>query len=113
MAEGGAVRVGLGPSWFAAAARSLLVLGALLLVAAIMLGAKGTPQSSRDVRRDEIAHYAPRLVAGVADLGIQMLLVVGLTWACRGPLRIRLESAEVSPVLDAPLRPLAIRTRRS
>jgi hypothetical protein len=55
-----------------------------------MLGAKGLPQSSREVHRDEIARFAPRLLPGVAQLGGELLLVVGLTWACRGPLKIRL-----------------------
>jgi len=84
------VKAVLAPNWFAAAARSLLLLGAILLVAAIMLGAKGPPQSSREVRRNEIARFAPRLLPGVAQLGAQLLLVVGLTWTCRGPLKIRL-----------------------
>jgi hypothetical protein len=84
------VRVVLAPNWFTAAARSLLLLGAMLLVATIMLGAKGLPQSSREVHRDEIARFAPRLLPGVAQLGGELLLVVGLTWACRGPLKIRL-----------------------
>lgn len=90
MAKGGAVKVVLAPSRFAAAARSLLLLGAMLLVAAIMLVAKGPPQSSRDVRRNEIARFAPEVLPGVAQLGGQLLLVVVLTWACRGPLKIRL-----------------------
>jgi len=84
------VRVVLAPNWFAATTRSLLLLGAMLLVAAIMLGTKGPPQTSRDVRRDEIARFAPRLLPGVAHLGGQILLVVVLTWACREPLKIRL-----------------------
>jgi hypothetical protein len=84
------VRVVLAPNWFAAAARSLLLLGALLLVAAMMIGANGPPQSTREVRRDEIARFAPRLLPGVAQLGGQVLLLVGLTWACRGALKIRL-----------------------
>ena len=84
------MRVVLAPNWLAGAARSLLLLGAMLLVAVIMLGAKGPPQSSRDVRRNEIARFAPRAVPGVAQLGGQLLLVVVLTWACRGALKIRL-----------------------
>lgn len=84
------MRVVLAPNWFAAAVRSFLLLGAMLLVAVIMLGAKGPPQSSRDVRRNEIARFAPRLLPGVAEVGGQMILVVGLTWACRGALKIRL-----------------------
>ncbi len=84
------MRVVLAPNWLAAAARSLLLLGAMLLVAVLMLGAKGPPQSSRDVRRDEIARFAPRAVPGAAQLGGQLLLVVVLTWACRGALKIRL-----------------------
>jgi TRAP-type C4-dicarboxylate transport system permease small subunit len=84
------VRVVLAPNWLTAAARSLLLLAAMLLVGAIMLGAKGPPRSSRDVRRDEIARFAPRVVPGVAQLGGQLLLVVVLTWACGGALKIRL-----------------------
>ena len=84
------MRVVLAPNWLVATVRSLSLLGAMLLVAAIMLGAKGPPQSSRDVRRDEIARFAPRLLPGVVDLGGQVILVVGLTWACRGALKIRL-----------------------
>lgn len=84
------MRVVLAPTWFTAAARSVVLLGAMLLVAAIMLRTKGPPQSSRDVRRNEIARFAPRLLPGVAELGGQLLLVVGLTWACRGALKIRL-----------------------
>jgi len=84
------VRVVFARNWFAATTRSLLLLGAMLLVAAIMLGTKGPPQTSRDVRRDEIAHFAPRLLPGVAQFGGQMLLVVVLIWACREPLKIRL-----------------------
>jgi hypothetical protein len=90
MAERGDVRGGLAPNWFAAVARSLLLLGAMLVVAVIMLGAKGPPQSSREVRRDEIARFAPGLLPGVAQLGGEMFLVVVLTWICRGPLKIRL-----------------------
>jgi hypothetical protein len=90
MAEGGAVRVVLAPNWFAAAARSLLLLGAMLLVAAIMFVAKGPTQSSRDVRRNEIVLFAPRLVEGVAQLGGEALLVIVLTWGCREGLKIRL-----------------------
>jgi hypothetical protein len=90
MAEGRAVRVVLAPNWFAAAVRSLLLLGAMLLVATALLAANGPPQSSRDAQRNEIARYAPRLAQGVADLGGQMLLVVVLTWGCRGGLKIRL-----------------------
>jgi hypothetical protein len=59
-------------------------------VTAVMFFANGPPQSSRDVRRDEIARFAPRLVQGVAQLGGETLLVVGLTWACREGLKIRL-----------------------
>ncbi|MGH7618777.1 MAG: hypothetical protein ACREPM_16270 [Gemmatimonadaceae bacterium] len=84
------MKVALAPTWFAAGARSLSFLGAMVLVAAVMLGAKGPPQSSREVRRDEIARFAPRPVPGIAQLGGELLLVVVLTWACRGPLKIRL-----------------------
>lgn len=84
------MRVVLAPNGFAAAARSLLLLGAILLVAAVMLGANGPPQSSREVQRDEISRFAPRPLLGVAQLGGQVLLLVGLTWACRGALKIRL-----------------------
>jgi hypothetical protein len=90
MAEGGAVRVVLAPNGLAGAMRSGLVLGAILLVAALMLGAKGPPRSNRDVRRDEVRIFSPRPLVGIAELTKQMLLVVVLTWACRGPLRIRL-----------------------
>jgi len=84
------VRVFLAPSWFAAIRRSLLLFLASLLVAAVMLGAKGPPQPSRDVHRNEIQRYAPRPLQGVVQLGGEVILVVGLTWACRGPLKIRL-----------------------
>jgi hypothetical protein len=84
------VRVVLAPSWFAAIARSFLLFVASLLVVALMLGAKGPPQPSREVHRDEIARFAPRPVQGVVQLGGELLLVVVLTWACRGPLKIRL-----------------------
>ena len=80
----------LAPSWFAALTRSLLVLGAMVVVGIAMLRAKGPTQSSRDVRRDEIALFAPRPVLGIAQLVEQMLLVVVLTSACRGPLKVRL-----------------------
>ena len=86
---------GLAPNWFAGAARSLLLVGAMLLVGAAMLGAKGRPQSSRDVRRDvrrdEISLFTPRPLSGIAQLGGETLLVVVLTWACRQSLKIRLE----------------------
>ena len=84
------MRVVLAPSWFAAVARSLVLLGAMLLVGAVMLGAKGPPQSSRDVRRDEVARFAPEPLSGIAQLGGEMLLVVVLTWTCGGLLKIRL-----------------------
>lgn len=48
------------------------------------------PQTSRDVRRNEIVRFAPKLLPDVAQLGGEMLLVVVLTWTCRGPLKIRL-----------------------
>ena len=76
--------------WFAAIVRSLFLLGAMLLVAVVMLGAKGPPQSSREVRRDEIALFASRPLPGIAQLGAEMLLVIVLTWTCRGALKIRL-----------------------
>jgi hypothetical protein len=80
----------LAPSWFAAGARSVLLFGASLLVAALMVRANGAPQASRDVHRDEIARFAPRPVQGTIQLGGEMILVVVLTWAFRGPLKIRL-----------------------
>jgi hypothetical protein len=90
MVEGGAVRLVLAPNWFAVTTRSLSLLGAMLLVAAVMLGAKRPPQLNREVRRDGIARFSPRLLPGIAKLGGEMLLVVALTWTCRGPLKIRL-----------------------
>ena len=74
----------------ATAARVLFVLGAMLLVAAVMLGAKGPPQPSRDVRRNEIVLFAARPLLGIVQLSGEVLLLIGLTWACRGALKIRL-----------------------
>jgi hypothetical protein len=84
------VRRLLGPHWFSGAARSFLVLAAMLLVAAAMLRAKGPPQPSRKAPWDEFALFAPRPVVGSAQLAGEFVLVVGLAWACGGPLRIRL-----------------------
>jgi hypothetical protein len=90
MAEGGPVRVRLAPNWFAAIARSFLLLGAMVVVGGVILGVNGPTESRRDVRRNEIALFAPRPLQGIAELGEQMLLIVVLAWACRGPLKIRL-----------------------
>lgn len=84
------MKVVLAPSWFAAAWRSLLFLGTMLLVAALMLDAKGRPQPSREVQRDEIRLFASRPISGTVQLGGEVLLLCGLTWACRGFLKIRL-----------------------
>ena len=84
------MRIALARKSLATAARSLFVLGAMLLVGAVMLGAKGPPQSSRDVHRNEIALFAARPLLGIVQLSGETLLLIGLTWACRGPLKIRL-----------------------
>ena len=84
------MRVVIAPNWFAAALRSLLVLVAMLGVTALMLWAKGPPQSSRAVDWNDITLFAPRLVKGVVQLGAETLLVVVVTWGCREGLKIRL-----------------------
>lgn len=84
------MKIVVAPNGFAAAARSFLVLGAMLLVAAAMFAAKGSPRSSRDVGRNEIEEFAPRLVEGVSQLGVQTLIVIVVAWGCREGLKIRL-----------------------
>lgn len=80
----------LAPSRIAAALRLILVAGAMLLVGVAMVGAKGVPVVSRKAQWNEFELYAPQPVKGAAQLGGELILVIGLSWGCGAMLKIRL-----------------------
>ena len=88
--------VRLAPSWLAAAVRSLLFLGGVMLIAAVLYAANGPPTLSRKSRFDEFARFAPSLGKGVADLVTETLVLIGVTWGFRDGLKVRLEARRAS-----------------
>lgn len=86
------MRVRLAPSWMAASLRSLLLLGAALLVGAVVYSINGAPTMSRKSKFDELERFAPSAGGGIAELATEVLVLIGVTWLCRDGLRIRLEA---------------------
>ena len=86
------MRVRIAPSWLAAAFRSLVFLGAMLLVGVIIYATNGTPTLTRKSRFNEFVVFAPRLGRGITELATETFLLIGLTWFFRDGLKIRLES---------------------
>jgi hypothetical protein len=88
------MRVRLAPGWLDAAVRSLLLLGAALLIAAIMYSANGPPTLSRKSKFDEFAIFNHAFGQGVGELVTETLVLIGLTWWFRDGLRVRLEAKQ-------------------
>jgi hypothetical protein len=86
------MRVRLAPSWLAATYRSLVFLGAAVLVGGIMYATNGPPTLTRKSRFDEFVVFAPRLGRGITELATETFVLIGLTWVFRGGLKIRLEA---------------------
>lgn len=86
------MRVRLAPSWLAAALRSLVFLGAALLIGGIMYATNGPPTLTRKSRFDEFVVFAPRLGRGITELATEVLVLIGVTWLCRDGLKVRLEA---------------------
>ena len=70
--------------------RSLLLLGAAVLIAAVMYSSNGAPTLSRKSRFDEFKVFAPSLGRGLSELITESLVLLGVTWLCRDGLKIRL-----------------------
>lgn len=90
------MRVRVAPSWIAAAARSLLLFGGAMLIAAVLYAANGAPTLSRKSKFDELARFAPSLGSGITDLATEALVLIGVTWLWRDGLKVRLEAKPMS-----------------
>ncbi len=88
--------VRLAPSWLAATIRSLVFLGAALLIGGIVYAANGRPTLTRKSRFDEFVVFAPRLGRGITELATETFVLIGLTWVFRDGLKIRLEAKPAS-----------------
>jgi hypothetical protein len=89
------MRVRIAPSWLAATIRSLLFLGAAMMIAAVMYSTNGPPTLSRKSRFDELVIFK-RSLRGVGELLTETLVLIGATWFFRDGLKVRLEAKHVS-----------------
>jgi hypothetical protein len=84
------MNVRLAPSWRAAAVRSLLLLGTVILIAAMIYLIDGAPTIVRKSRFDELVLFAPSLGRGLSELVTETFVLIGVTWLCRDGLKVRL-----------------------
>lgn len=84
------MNVSLAPTWRAAGARTLMIAAALAVVAGGMYLIDGPPMSSRAVRQNEIARFAPSVGRGLTQLLGETALLALATGVARLGLKIRL-----------------------
>ena len=86
------MRVRLAPSWFAAIARSLLLLTAALLIGAVMYSINGEPTLSRKSKFNELVRFARKLGEGTGEVATETIVLIGVTMWFRLGMKVRLEA---------------------